>query len=351
MMAHSGGDYALCAAKSIADRDLIRFAAAIWPEDADREARILRSWWRNAAPECAVAAVHQPTRTMVGICCARPCDWVIAGKIHPAVSICDWYVDPGHEGKLLGRRMLRRFEVPGRFLNAISISHVAVAYLNRLGWVGPYKSCLMMMPFPGFGRIWHLTVRRGSGLDLEEHTIASRQALGALGADLDRIEAARATTGLAHMRRSADDWSWRLSIYADRLYRFCVARRGGEPVGYVVVRPMAGTSRSLGRLKAALITDLVAIGDDREVLQALAMKAVFLAAEMRVALALYVTTSGAHRRALAAIGYLSPGLPMLGRLLQRRAPVFMWSPRGPGKELTPDGIEMTFADSTIDLDL
>jgi hypothetical protein len=42
---------------------------------------------------------------------------------------------------------------------------------------------------------------------------------------------------------------------------------------------------------------------------------------------------------------------VLGRLLERRAPVFMWSPRGPGKELAPDRIEMTFADSTIDLDL
>jgi hypothetical protein len=350
MSPQSGGEYTLCPAKQIDDDALIRFAAAIWPERADRE-KILRSWWRNAAPECAVAAVHLPTRSMVGICGGRPCDWVIAGKTYPAVSICDWYVDPGHEGKLLGRRMLRRFEAPGRFLNAISISKAAIAYLSRLGWVGPYRSCLMMMPFPRLGRIYHLAVRQGSGLDLEEHTIASNQALGALRADLDRIEGARASNAPAHMRRSADDWAWRLSIYSDRLYRFCIARRDGEPVGYVVVRRMAGTSRALGRHKGALITDLVAINDDREVLRTLAMKAVSAAAEMRVAVVLYVTTSSAHRRALTAIGFLSPGWPVLGRLLERRAPVFMWSPRGPGKELAPDRTEMTFADSTIDLDL
>ena len=154
------------------------------------------------------------------------------------------------------------------------------------------------------------------------------------------------------LRRGANDWSLRLSIYRDRVYRFCVARRAGAPVGYVAVRRMqAGTSRQLGRVSSAMIVDLVAVDDDREVLRALAMRAVAMAAAMRAAVALFVTTSRAHRAALSSVGFLSPGTPLLGRLLGPRAPVVMWWPRGPGALLDPTAIEMTFADSTVDLDL
>lgn len=344
------GEYILCPARSINDESLVKFGASIWPEPASSE-KLLTSWWRNAAPECAVAAIHQPTESMVGICCGRPCQWVIGGQIHPAVSICDWYVEPGHEGKLLGRRMLRRFEVPGAFLNAISISDVAIAYLNRLGWVGPCPSSLMTIPLPGLGRVAHLTMRRPSGVAFQEYTVASNQPLATLGTELDRIEHGRAHDARAHMCRGAAEWSWRLSIYGNRVYRFCVARRGTDPVGYVVVRRMARPRKGMGRLPGAIISDLVAIDDDHVVLQALARRAVSIAADLGVAIAFHITTSSAHQRALTAVGFLSPDFPILGRVLKRRAPVFMWSPRGPGQALVPQRVDMTFADSTLDLDL
>jgi hypothetical protein len=344
-------EYVIVPARSIDDERLLQFAAAAW-HDRPPFRRILASWWRNAAPECAVAVVHQPSQAMVGLCGGRPCEWVIGGEIYPAVSIGDWYVDPRHEGRLIGRRILRHFQVPGRFVNAISISDVATAYVRRMGWRGPYPSSLMALPLPRLARIGHWAMRRGSGLDLVEHAVGGGQALGTLGADLDRIEAARRHGALAHMRRGARDWSWRLSIYPERIYRFCVARRDGEPVGYVAVRRMEpGTSRQLGKLQGAMITDLVAVSDDRAVLRALGVRAAAIAAEMRAAVALFVTTAHAQRRALTAIGFLSPGFPLLGRLLGRRAPVFMWWPGGPGAALASDGVEMTFADSTVDLDL
>jgi hypothetical protein len=290
---------------------------------------------------------------MVGLCGARPCEWVLAGAVHPAVSICDWYVDPAHEGRLIGRRVLRHFQVPGRLVNAISISDLATAYVGRMGWKGPFPSWFMAMPLPGLARIGHRALKlRGLGLAFDEQAAGGDTTLGPLGDDLDRIEAARGTSSLAHMRRGANDWSWRLSIYRDRVYRFCVARRAGAPVGYVAVRRMqAGTSRQLGRVSSAMIVDLVAVDDEREVLRALAMRACAMAADMRVGVALFVTTAQAHREALSSIGFLSPRTPLLGRLLGPRAPVVMWWPRGPGALLDPTAIEMTFADSTVDLDL
>jgi hypothetical protein len=345
------GAYSIVPARSVDETRLIRFAAAVWPPGPARD-RILVSWWRHAAPDCAVAAIHEPSQAMVALCGARPCEWVIGGSLYPTVSICDWHVDPAHEGRLIGRRILRHFQVPGRLVNAISISDMATAYVRRMGWQGPFPSALMAMPLPRLARIGHEVLARGAGLDFAEQAVGGETTLGPLGDDLDRIEAARTTGSLAHMRRGASDWSWRLSIYRERVYRFCVARRGETPVGYVAVRRMQpGTSRQLGRVSSVMIVDLVAVDDEREVLRALAMRAVAMAAAMRAGVALFVTTSRAHRAALSSVGFLSPATPLLGHLLARRAPVVMWWPGGPGALLDPDAIEMTFADSTVDLDL
>jgi GNAT superfamily N-acetyltransferase len=344
-------EYALVSANDVDPDRLIDFASRVWTDRPPYD-RILSCWWRHASPDCAHALAHQRTGTMVGLCAGRPSEWVVAGQVHPAVSICDFFVDPRHEGKLFGRRLLRSFEAPGRLLNALSISDIAAAYLGRMGWKGPYNSSLMAMPLPRFARIGHsLTVRR-AGFDLTDYASAGGQLPETLGADLDRIEAMRGHEAPAHMRRGANEWSWRGSIYPDNTYRFCVAYREGVPVGYVAVRPMApGRSRQIGRLRGALITDLVALHDDPTILRALAAKGVAIMAELRATVALYVTTSLAHRRALATMGFVSPGFPLLGRLLARRAPTYMWLPRGPGAGLSAETMTMTFADSAVDLDL
>jgi hypothetical protein len=112
---------------------------------------------------------------------------------------------------------------------------------------------------------------------------------------------------------------------------------------------MPGGSRLLGRRAGAIVTDLV--GDDHAVLRALAARAVEIAAELRAAVALMATSVPAHRKALAAAGFLSPGFPLLGRLLARRAPTFMWLPKAPAAGLCADAMEITFADSDVDLAL
>ena len=342
--------YRIVPASSISDDALLGFASTVWP---DRSRRMLTAWWRCAAPECAVAAIDEASGDVAGICAGRPSIWVIGGKIYDTVSICDWFVDPRRQGKLLGRRLLRRFEAPGRILNGLSISDVAVAYLQRMGWAGPFSSSLMALPVPGVASLLtRLRAGRCSSLELDDHVVTEGQLPQALATDLDLIEEARAHELPARMRRGADTWSWHVSIFPDRVYRFCLASRAGQPVGYVAVRKLApGGSRQLGNVPGALVCDLVALGDDPVVLRQLGARAVAYAAQMHAVVALFVTTSPAHRSILGSIGFISSSLPLLGPTLARRAPVYMWSRQGPGGALAPDDVTMTFLDAALDLDL
>jgi hypothetical protein len=297
-----------------------------------------------------VAALDGKSGRMVGVCAGRPATWTIGGRVHPAVAICDWYVAPDHEGKLLGRRLLRRFETPERLLYAFSMSDVAAAYLGRLGWKGPHTASLLALPLPHVARLPLALLRPRGGLVLEEHVIAGGGSLDTLTAAFDRIETNN--TAHAHMRRGAAEWAWRLSVCGERQYHVCLARRASAPVGYAVVRRMTpGASRILGRHAGAIITDLVAVDNDPAVLRALVRRAVAVAARLHVVVVLMATTLAVHRRALVASGFLSPSLPIVGRFLQRAASIFMWSPRGPGAGLAAEDFMFTFADSDVDLAL
>jgi GNAT superfamily N-acetyltransferase len=346
-VAAPAGNYALVPATSIDEARLIDFARAVWPKQAP-DFPILTSWWRRAAPECAVAVVHQPSGAMAGICGGRPCEWTIDGMTVPAIGICDWFVAPPHEGKGLGRRLVRHFDAPDRFFYAFSISDAAKAYLKALGWDDPHSSSLMVLPLPRFARVFFSAP---DGLVFQERDLGYGEPLGDLGAVLDAIETARGFMTSAHMRRGAKDWAWRLSVCGKRRYRLWLARDAdGRPLGYVVVRPMLpGRSRTMDRLKAAMITDLVALDDDPAVLRALVGKAVRTAAALQARILLMATTSSAHARALA--GFLSPVTPLIGRLLARRAPQFMWRPKGVAAKLQADHMTLTFADVALDLDL
>jgi GNAT superfamily N-acetyltransferase len=342
-------DYAFVPAKSVPDSKLIAFASAVWPGRAPRE-RIDASWWRRAEEGCAVAAVHEPTGAMAGLCGGRPSQWMTAGRSGPAVAICDWYVDPGHAGRGIGKRLVQQFEAPDRFIHAFSISDAAIVNFQKLGWQGPYASSFMMLPLPRLARLLHLGSARLNEWEFRERVLTGGALPANLGDELDRIEACTTAGALAHMRRDAAEWRWRLPIRAERTYRFCVAYRAGAPVGYVALRRLTpGRIRQLGRIEGAFITDLAA--EDAPTVRALALRAVAIAADMRAGVVLAATTIPAHQRALARLGFLSPAVPLIGKILARRAPQFMWLPRGPAAALVASDIAFTFADATIDFDL
>jgi hypothetical protein len=348
--ASRGGAYNLVSARRVERATLIAFSQTIWPDRSPD--RLLSSWWMRADDNCSVAAIHRSTGIMAGLCAGRPSKWVVDGQTHPAVAICDWYVASGHAARMLGRRLVRHFEMPDRMLYAFSMSDDAIAYLARLGWVGPYTSALLALPLPHVARWVHAVLPSPRALDLRDYVVASGALPAPLAEHLDRIQTARTGDATAHMRRGADEWSWRLSICGERSYRFCLAYRAGEPVGYIAVRRLSpGSSRLLGKIPGALLTDLAAVGDDSEVLSALVARATVYASKLGAAVVLAATTNAEHRRALARTGFLSPGFPLLGRLLERRAPQYMWLPRGPAAQLAVNGVLLTFADSDVDFKL
>jgi hypothetical protein len=349
---HSSGEtsYALVSAKLVEPDKLVAFSQVVWPDGPPD--RLLASWWRFASEDCSVAAIHRPTGLMAGLCAGRPSEWLIGTQPCAAVAICDWYVAPAHAARMLGRRLVRHFARPDRLLYAFSMSDDAVAYLARLGWTGPYSSTLLALPLPRVARWMQSIVRLAPGLSLHDYEVAAGALPAPLADQLDCMNEARAGIAPAHMRRGADEWRWRLSLCGERSYRVSVACRDGEPVGYSAVRLLApGSSRGLGRLSGALLADLFSIDANRQVLRALIARATAHAGDLGAAAALAATTNAHYRRELASMGFLSPQFPLLGRLLARRAPRFMWLPRGPAAQLTANDLLLGFADSDVDFKL
>lgn len=373
--------YAFVPARSIDEARLIAFSGAVWPNRPPDQ--LVARWWRRADPRCAVAAVHEATGAMAGFCSARPSDWVIDGQRTPTLAVCDWYVAPAHAGKGLGKCLLQHFETIDKFVYAFALSDAAVANFKKLGWAGPHRASLMGLPLPSIAKLRAAVFAERSSVELEDWVVgpagparvrANRasvcrqdhapvgdsgafgaplnpgHALGALGPELDRIEASRLSDGSAHMWRGESEWQWRLSVCGERSYHFCLARRAGEPVGYVVVRRLTpGRSRQLGRIPGAMITDMVAVGDEPAVLRALARRAVAVSSELGAAVVLAASNRRSQQDALGKAGFLSPDFPVLGRALTRRSPQYMWVPKGPGTHISAGMMALTFADSDVDL--
>jgi len=341
-------DYVFVPAVSVDAERLLAFDAVVQPERQARD-RILTSWWTRATPECAVAAIHTPSGAMVGICAGRPSTWIFPSGSIPAIAICSWFVDPAHFGKGIGKRMVKQLSAPGRFLYTFVISEAAIANFQRLGWVGPYVAPMLARPLPG---LLALSSWRDAGIEFRDFTVNGRDIPAALGAALDRIERNRSAQPRIHMRRDTQELSWRLSLSSERQYRFTIASRGSEPVGYVAVRRATpGTNRLMDLLRAAIVTDLVAIDDEAAVLRSLASSVVASAGHLRAMTVLATTTVPAQQKALSAAGFLSSHVPLLGTLLASRSPRFMWAPEGPAERLTAEGIALTFSDSDADFNL
>ena len=339
-------EYSLVPARSVPSGDLFKFAELVRPERQGQEG-FAASWWRRADPACAVAALHLPSGAMAGLCCGRPAEWKLADRLFAGTAICDWYVAPGHQGQGLGPRMLTAFEQGDRLLYAFSISAAAIRGFKKLGWLGPHSSSLLAVVLP---RAAHAVLSRFSAQPdyaFEPHELTPGRAVGGLGDTLDMIE--RQGSGPARMVRGAKEWGWRLSVCDDRYYSIIVASRDATPVGYVAVRRIARSV--LGQRKAAIITDLVAANEDRRLLAGLAFAAVRLAGGLGVWMLLALATAAPQRRAFVGAGFVSPSVPVLGSLLRRRSPQFMWRPKGPGAQLRADAVSFSLADSDLDLNL
>ena len=94
---------------------------------------------------------------VAGDCAGGPSTWTFASGSTPSIGICEWFVDPAHFGKGIGKRMVQHFSAPGKFLYTFVISEAAIANFKRLGWVGPHIAPMLARPLPALFAFpaWH----------------------------------------------------------------------------------------------------------------------------------------------------------------------------------------------------
>ncbi len=343
-------DYELIPARAVDDIRLLAFAQSVL--HGDNPERLMDAWWRRAECSCATAAMHRPSGDIAGLCVARPSQWAIGQERHSAVAICGWYVSPAHTGQRIGQHLVNQFQTSRQLVYAFSISDDAIRAFERLGWVGPYRSSLMVLPVPRLARIAHRLLRRNDNLTLDEYDVETPSLPESLGEALERVDNYMARSTYAHMRRGRDEWEWRMGVCGPRRYWFCVASQDGVTVGYIAARRVTpGSSRILGKREATIITDLVAPHNNPALSRALVARAVSFAGGNGAVVALAATTVPNYRTAYASLGFLSPDFPILGRRLARSAPQFMWLPRAPGADLTAVTMSLSLSDSDVDLNL
>ena len=76
---------------------------------------------------------------------------------------------------------------------------------------------MLARPLPG---LLALSSWRDEGIEFRDYAVNGRDIPAALGAALDRIERNQAVKSRIHMRRDAQELSWRLSLSSERQYRF-----------------------------------------------------------------------------------------------------------------------------------
>lgn len=340
-MADSG--FALRPIRELDDAAVRDFAERTWGDDAAR--RVAEGWWLRSDHAAAIAAVEPASGRIAGMVVGVPSRWPIpGGGTASTISICGWYVAPDFAGKGLGKLLVRSFEPEATALNALSISEAAIRNFSKLGWTGPFRSRLLLLPLPG----WRAAPRAASGLALRTYLVSGGQMPEALAISLDRIEADRPATRFRRAR-TAQSWRSHLSVRPDRTYRFGVIERDCVPIGMFASRAgdnQAGRMYRLARLH--YLTDVVLNPDDRAALD-------FLAASIaptvpRHAGALLVCTSRADlAAALGRHGWLGEDSSGIGPRLAEKAPQYMLA--GELAALPGEQAEFTFADSDVDLNI
>lgn len=325
------------------DRALILdFAQRTWGEDVAAEVR--SKWWLTSDHADATAAIDRASGAIAGMVVAVPSRWPRdGGREVRTVSICGWYVAPDFAGRGLGKLLVRSFDERAPGQNALSISDAAIRNFGKLGWTGPFRTQLLLLPLPMLRRApkaGAMTVRsftvRGDALDDE------------LAAALDRIEAGRPEDQLRR-RRGAAEWRAHLSVRPTRVQHFHVLSGGGEPVGYFVIRATdAEAGRLYRRARLHYVTDIVLNRRDEAAIDRLV--ASIAAASPRGAGALLLCTSDAQFGAAARrLGWLSKASLGIGPRLAAKAPLYMLG--GELAALPGGGVQMSFADSDVDFNI
>lgn len=318
------------------------FAAAVWGDTARQE--MLDRWWIQSEFAVAKAAVT-PDGKVAGICVGIPSEWELPGGTAKTISICGWFVAPQFAGRGLGKTLVQSFADEASCMNALSISEAAIRNFAKLGWTGPFRTHLRLLPFPA---LFRAASRERREFEIVSFTASAASIPDDLASALNSIDAAKPASQLRRRRR-ASDWRAHLSVRPHRRPRFHVIRSAGEPVGYFIIR---GTDEEAGslyrRMRLHYVSDLVLNSYDKDLLSFVFSSMARVAPPTSGAL-LLCTSSEMLATAARESRWLSDESPTVGTRLAAKAPLYML-----GGDLVHFGgsdLHLTFADSDVDLNI
>lgn len=343
----SKGDFDFAPVSRLDAERIEQFAREIWPGEVDRR-NVLESWWMTSGADVATAAVDRASGRIAGLCVGVPSEWDVDGVSVSAVSICNWFVSPAFMGRGLGKALVQSFARRAPYMNAFSVSGAAIENFRKMGWIGPYKSQLLLFTAPGPRSLWW---RRPSEIAIETYPVDGGVLSPKLGDALDLIDRGRPDHRLRRKRRSAD-WQAHLAYFPERRFNIHMVRHHGQMIGYFAIRPadrFAG--RIYRRARLHYVTDLVINSDRSEVVRAV-LDTIITVPAVRTAGAILLCTSDERLAAVAAAsGWWSRQTPIIGHRLDDKAPFYM---KGDGfNSPAPDGrnLDLTFFDSDLDMNI
>ena len=337
-------DFAFRSGRDIGAAALQPFLAAVFGEASGKQADGL--WWRNSDFAAAKVAIDPANGRIAGLCVGVPSRWELpdGNRDLAAISICGWYVHPDYAGRGLGKVLVRSFDDQADGVNALSISEAAIRNFSRLGWTGPWRSRLRLLPLP----------RLRAGRAVPGHVVRSARITDGklpewLCASLDQIDGGRPANQLRR-RRGADEWRRFLAVRSTRRPVFHVmADEAGVPFAYWVIRATdaeAGRTYRMARLH--YLSDIVTNRDDPATLRAL-FAAVARSAPLSAGALLACMTDDTIADAARVSGWLHEGSAMIGPRLAEKAPQYMLG--GRFTRFPAKAFYLTFADSDVDLNI
>ena len=321
---------------------MIEFARTTWP--AEPPQKVLSRWWFQSDFAAATAAVDLTSQRVAAVCIGVPSSWRMAnGDNANCISICGWYVRPEYAGRGVGQLLVRHFEASAALLNTLSISAAAVRSFAKLGWAGPFRTYLRILPVPALRR-----QRICGAIEVRSHRASANGLPAALADALDFIERTKPASQL-RSSRFANIWQARLRVRPKRQYDFHILYAGETPFGYFAVRAtdyQAGPRYRMARLH--YVADAVFNQERTDLLRA-AFEALSVLVPLSAGAILYCTNT--HKLAAAASdsGWLDDGSPLIGASLTAKAPLYMLG--GRFGNLASSDIRLTFADSDIDFNI
>ena len=306
---------------------------------------VLTEWWVCSNHAETMVAFDVIQNRIAGIVVGVKSRWpLIDGTISDTVSICSWYVAPEYAGQGVGRLLVSYFDQTTSSQNTIAITANAVQSFQRLGWIGPFRSQLLILTLPGLRR----TQLQVSEFSLNSYMICGDNLPNQLCSELEVIEKNRPANQIRRLR-SIEAFRSHLGVWQKRNHHFHIILKEKVPIGFFVLREADQRASFFYRLaRLTYVTDIVINKEDEQSLLFLSTIIGSVAPKGTGGIILCSSCPNITK-ALIVSGWLSEKSPIIGKLLSIKAPLFMLGGFLSYEQL--DKIKMTFSDSDVDLNL